>query len=178
MSTTYHKQLINEFLVKTYAADTDAPENLCVLTTHDWSQYRDEARLSPEEAQKQGRVAIPRGGGPMESPSRPPLTKQFETPFKDQDPQEVAQILRTAQDVPSNIRREYCVILDGQTLRDKSVLLVKTSRGPESNLPSDNESPIVRYRCSFEQANSIIQGACIGEGSLEELLWNDKSTDS
>jgi hypothetical protein len=162
-------------LVKTYAADTDAPENLCVLTTQDWSRYRDEACLSHKEAQKQGRVAVPRGGGPMESPSRPPWTKQFETPFKYQDPQEVVRFLQNAQGLPSRVSREFCVILDGQTLEDKIVLLVKTSRGLESNLPRDNESPVVQYRCPFKEANSIIQGVCIGEGSLEELLWNEKS---
>jgi hypothetical protein len=35
----------------------------------------------------------------------------------------------------------------------------------------------VKYRSSFEEANSIMQGVCIGEGSLEELLWNENSGD-
>ncbi|KAG9742024.1 hypothetical protein KCU73_g8771, partial [Aureobasidium melanogenum] len=65
-TTDIESDLINEILVKAYAADTDAPENLCVLTTQDWSRYRDEACLSHKEAQKQGRVAVPRGGGPMD----------------------------------------------------------------------------------------------------------------
>ncbi|KAG9848619.1 hypothetical protein KCU98_g5329, partial [Aureobasidium melanogenum] len=157
-TTNIEPELINEFLVKAYAADTDASENLCVLTTQDWSHYRDEARLSPGEAQKQGRVAVPRGGGPMESPSRPPWTKRFETPFKNRDPEDIAQNLQTAEGLLSTMNKDFCVVLDGQTVQDKSVLLVKTSRGPESNLPSDNESSIVQYRTSFEQANSIVQG--------------------
>jgi hypothetical protein len=74
--------------------------------------------------------------------------------------------------MPPDMTKEFCVILDGQTAMEKSVSLVKTSRGPESNLPRDNESLIVLYRSSFEEANSIIQAVCIGEGSLEELLWN------
>ncbi|CAD0098993.1 unnamed protein product [Aureobasidium mustum] len=169
-------ELLNEFLVKAYAGDTDAPEDLCILTTQDWSHYRDKARLNPEEAQKQGRVAIPRGEGPMESPSRPPWTKRFETPFKDQDLKDIAWTLRGAERLLPKMSKEFCIVLDGQTIQDKSVLLVKTFRGPESNLPSDDESPIVQYRTPFEQANSILQGVCIGEGSLEELLWNENTT--
>lgn len=163
-------------MVKAYAAGTDAPENLCILTTQDWSHYSDEARLSPAKAQKQGRIALSRGEGPMESPSRPPWTKRFQTPFKNQNPKDVAQTLRNAEALPSNMSKEFCIVMDRRTIWDQSVLLVRTSGEPESNLPSDNDSPIVQYRTSFEQANSIIQGVCIGEGSLEELLWNEKPT--
>jgi hypothetical protein len=113
----------------------------------------------------------------MKTPSRPPWTMPFETPFKHQSPEDIAQILQNAQDMPSYMSKSFCVILDVQTLEDKSVLLVKTSRGPESNLPRENQSSIVKYRSSFEEANSIMQGVCIGEGSLEELLWNGNSTD-
>lgn len=112
----------------------------------------------------------------MESPSRPPWTKQFETPFKDQDLHDIARTLRGAEGLLPSVNKNYCIVLDCQSIQNKSVLLVKTSRGPESNLPSDNESLVIQYRTSFEQANSIIQGVCIGEGSLEELLWNEKST--
>jgi hypothetical protein len=79
--------------------------------------------------------------------------------------------------MPSDMSKSFCVILDAQTLEDGSVLLVKTSRGPESNLPRGNQSSIVKYRSSFEEANRIMQGVSIGEGSLEELLWNENSTD-
>jgi len=168
-------QLINEFLVKTYAGEPDAPEDLCVITTQDWSQYCDEARLSPKEARKQGQVAIPRGGGPMKSPSRPPWTTSFETPFRNQDPESIAQFLQNAGDMPSDMEKRYCIILDERTFQDKSVLLVKTSRGPESNLPENNQSPIVQYRSSFEDANAILQTVCVGQGSLEAELWNNSS---
>lgn len=114
----------------------------------------------------------------MESPSRPPWTMRFETPFLNQNPKDIAQTLRHAEGLLSSMNKEFCIVLDRQTTQDKSVLLVRTSRGPESNLPSDNGSPIVQCRTSFEQANSIIQGVCIGEGSLEEMLWNDRSTGS
>ncbi|KAG9681075.1 hypothetical protein KCU95_g15133, partial [Aureobasidium melanogenum] len=119
-TTNIEPELINEFLVKAYAADTDAPEDLCILTTKDWSHYRNEARLSPGEAQKQGRVAVPRGGGPMESPSRPPWTKRFETPFKDRDPKDIAQTLRSAEGLLSNMNKEFCIVLDEQTVQDKT----------------------------------------------------------
>ncbi|KAG9589250.1 hypothetical protein KCU86_g8312, partial [Aureobasidium melanogenum] len=124
-TTNIEPELINEFLVKAYAADTDASENLCVLTTQDWSHYRDEARLSPGEAQKQGRVAVPRGGGPMESPSRPPWTKRFETPFKNRDPEDIAQNLQTAEGLLSTMNKDFCVVLDGQTVQDKRRRLSK-----------------------------------------------------
>jgi hypothetical protein len=61
-----------------------------MVTTQDWSHYRDEARLDLEEARAQGQVAIPRGGGPMTTPSRPPWTTQFKTPFKNQSPEGIA----------------------------------------------------------------------------------------
>jgi hypothetical protein len=44
-SSLITSQLINEFLVQTYAAEHDAPEDLCVITTQDWSQYHNEAQL-------------------------------------------------------------------------------------------------------------------------------------
>jgi hypothetical protein len=57
-----------------------------MVTTQDWSHYRDEARLDLEEARAQGQVAIPRGGGPMTQP----WTTQFTTPFKNQSPEGIA----------------------------------------------------------------------------------------
>lgn len=63
--------------------------------------------------------------------------------------------------------------MDKRTLEDKSVLLVKTSRGPESNLPKYNQSPIVQYRSFFEDGNAILQAVCVGQGSLEVELWNN-----
>jgi hypothetical protein len=176
-SSLITSQLINEFLVQTYAAEPDAPEDLCVITTKDWSCYHDKAQLNPEEAQKQGRVAIPRGGGPMISPSRPPWTTEFKTPFNNRTPEDIAQVLQNAENILSNMNKKYCVILNEQTLKDKTVLLIKTSRGPESNLPKDNLSPIVKYRSSFEEANGIMQAVCVVQGSLEELVWNEKSND-
>lgn len=113
----------------------------------------------------------------MESPSRPPWTQRFGTPFKNRDSKDIAQTLRSAEGLLSNMNKEFCILLDEQTVQDKSVLLVKTSRESESYLPSDNENPIVQYRTPFEQANSIVQGTCVGEGSLEAMLWNEKSTD-
>jgi hypothetical protein len=113
----------------------------------------------------------------MKTPSRPPWTTRFETPFKNHSPEDVARTLQSAQDMPSDVSKSFCVILDARTLEDKSVLLVKTSRGAGSNLPRENQSSIVKYRSSFEEANSIMQGVCIGEGSLEELLWNENSGD-
>jgi hypothetical protein len=176
-SSLITSQLINEFLVQIYAAEPDAPEDLCVITTKDWSFYHDEAQLDTEEARKQGQVAVPRGGGPMTSPSRPPWTTKFTTSFMNQTQEDVTQILQNAEDMLSNMSKQYCVILDEQTLKDKTVLLVKTSRGPESNLPRDNSSPFVKYRSSFEEANGIMQAVCVGQGSLEELVWNEKSSD-
>ncbi|KAG9598087.1 hypothetical protein KCU86_g4494, partial [Aureobasidium melanogenum] len=119
-TTNIEPELINEFLVKAYAADTDAPEDLCVLTTQDWSHYRNEARLSPEEAQKQGYVAAPRGEGPMESPSRPPWTKRFETPFKNRNSKDIAQTLRSAEGLLSSMNKEFCIVFDEQTVQDKN----------------------------------------------------------
>lgn len=109
----------------------------------------------------------------MKSPSRPPWTTRFETPFTKQKPEVIAQYLQNAKGMPSNINKEYCIIVDERALQDKSVLLVKTSRGPKSNLPKDDQSPIVRYRSSFDEANGIIQSVCAGHGSLEEVLWNN-----
>lgn len=147
-----------------------------MITTLDWPQYRDEARLSSKEARKQGQVVMPRGGGPMRSPSRPPWTIRFETPFKNQEPEDIAHFLQNAKGMPSSMEKRYCVIMDERTQQDKKVLLVKTSRGPESNLPENNKSPIVQYRSSFGEANAILQTVCVGQGSLEAVLWNAHPT--
>jgi len=71
----------------------------------------------------------------MKSPSRPPWTTRFGTPFKNLQPEDIAQFLQNAEDMPSGMEKRYCVIMDERTLEDKSVILVKTSREPESNLP-------------------------------------------
>jgi hypothetical protein len=89
----------------------------------------------------------------MKMPSCPPWTTRFETPFQNQSPDQIAQ----TQDMLSDMSKSFWFILDPQTLEDKSVLLVETSRGPESSLPGGNQSSVVKYRSSFEEANSIMQ---------------------
>lgn len=108
----------------------------------------------------------------MRIPSRPPWTAEFASPFLHQRPEKVAKILLSAQETARPLDVRYCIILDQQTVEDKTVLLVKTARGVDSNLPMDNDSPIVQCRVGFCDANACLQSFSVGQGSLEELVWN------
>lgn len=146
-----------------------------MITTTDWSRYeKNEARLDPEEAKKHEHAKYcTYGGGPMKVPSRPPWKEDddFESPFLDASPEQVAEALRGAEGALS---RNYCVVLDRQTTEDRTALLVKTKRDEADDLPpgSDQETPIVKVRETFKEANGLIASASVGVGSLVEILWN------
>ena len=149
-----------------------------MITTTDWSRYeKNEARLDPEEAKKHEHAKYcTYGGGPMKVPSRPPWKEDddFESPFLDASPEQVAEALRGAEGAPGDLSRDYCVILDRQTKVDRTALLVKTKRDEADNLApgSDQETPIVKVRESFKEANGLIASASLGVGSFVETLWN------
>ena len=164
-------------MVETYDGYPEAAQDLVLITTTEWSQYeRNEARLDPEEAEKQHVKYRTHGGGPMKVPSRPPWKEDddFESPFLDATPEQVAEALRGAEGAPGDLSRDYCVILDRQTTVDRTALLVKTKRDEADNLPpgSDQETPIVKVRESFKEANGLIASASLGVGSFVETLWN------
>ncbi|KAF2160892.1 hypothetical protein M409DRAFT_28772 [Zasmidium cellare ATCC 36951] len=178
VSSSALSQLINNFLVETYNGYPEAAQTLVVITHKDWSLYNDnEALLSPEEATKQGSKALTHGGGPMKVPSRPPWTETFDPPCLGQSPDKAAQSLLEANKAPGSLSRDYCIILDEQTLGDRSVLLVKTQCSPGERLPCEHgDSSIVVVRASFKEANGIIQSVSVGHGSLAEILWNQQHT--
>jgi hypothetical protein len=162
-------------LVETYEGYPEAPQDLVLITTTDWSQYeKNEARLDPEEAKKQHVKYRTHGGGPMRIPSRPPWKyDSFESPFLDATPEHVAEALRAAQGIPGDLSRSYCIILDRQTTEGRSVLLVKTKRDEADNLPPGNEETrIVTVRETFKEANGLIVSVSVGVSSLVNALWN------
>jgi hypothetical protein len=169
-------QLINDFLVETYDGYPEAPQDLVSITTTDWSQYsKNEAKLDSEEAKKQHAKYLTHGGGPMKVPSRPPWSKDFESPFLDQAPEDVAGALRAAEGAPGDLSRDYCIILDLQTIEDRTALLVKTKKDEGDNLPPGyGETPIVKVRESFKEANGLVVSASVGVSFLVETLWNQQ----
>lgn len=66
------------------------------------------------------------------------------------------------------------MILDRQTTVDRTALLVKTKRDEADDLPpgSDQETPIMKVRETFKEANGLIASASLGVGSFVETLWN------
>jgi hypothetical protein len=163
-------------LIETYSGYPEAAQDLVLITTTDWSQYeKNEVRLDLSEASKQRAKYRTHGGGPMRIPSRPPWQENndFESPFLDATPEHVATALRGAEGAPGDLSRNYCVILDRQTAVDRTALLVKTKRDGADNLPPGNEdTPIVKVRETFKEANGLIASASVGVGSLVETLWN------
>jgi hypothetical protein len=163
-------------LVETYDGYPEAPQNLVLITTTDWSQYsKNEAKLGPEEAEKQHAKYRTHGGGPMRIPSRPPWKEKFESPFLDQTPEDVAGALRAVEDAPGDLSRDYCVILDLQTTEDRTALIVKTKKDEGDNLPPGHEeTSIVAVRETFREANGLVVSASVGVSSLVGTLWNQQ----
>ena len=151
-----------------------------LITTTDWSRYADnEADLDPEEAKKQGAKHRTHGGGPMKVPSRPPWKDEFESPFLKQTPEDVAEALRSIQDDARQLLRDYCVILNSQTVEDRTALLVKTARSEADQLPPGHEEePIVKVRETFQEVNGLITSASAGVSSLAKTLWNQQASKS
>ena len=168
-------------MVETYEGYPEAPQDLVLITTTDWSQYeKNEAKLDPEEAKKQHAKYRTHGGGPMKVPSRPPWKDDdFKSPFLDAAPEHVAEALRAAEGVLGDLSRDYCVILDRQTTEDRTALLVKTKRDETDNLPPGNEeTSIVKVRETFQEANGLITSAESGVSSLVKTLWNQQGSKS
>lgn len=115
----------------------------------------------------------------MRIPSRPPWKDEFESPFLDQTPQDVAEALRAAEDAPGDLSREHCIMLDRQTTEDRTALLVQTKRAEGDNLPPGHEkTPIVTVRETFKEANGLITSASVGVSSLVGTLWNRQGSRS
>ena len=116
----------------------------------------------------------------MRVPSRPPwIDDDFESPFLDAAPEHVAEVLRAADGIPGNLSRDYCIILDRQTKEDRTALLVKTKKDEADNLPPGNEeTPIVKVRETFKEANGLITSASTGVSSLVNTLWNQQGSKS
>jgi hypothetical protein len=113
----------------------------------------------------------------MRVPSRPPWKDDddFESPLLDATPEHVAEALRAAESVPGDMSRDYCIILDRQTTEDRTALLVKTKRDAADSLPlEDEETPIVKVRETFKEANGFITSASVGVSSLVQTLWNQQ----
>jgi hypothetical protein len=163
-------------LVETYDGYPEAPQNLVLITTTDWSQYsKNEAKLDPKEAKDQHVKYRSHGGGPMRIPSRPPWNEVFESPFLDQTPEDVAGVLRAAEGAEGEMSRDYCVILNLQTVEDRTVLLVKTKRDEGESLPPGySEKSIVGVRETFREANGLVVSASVGVSSLSGTLWNQQ----
>jgi hypothetical protein len=164
-------------LVETYAGYLEAAQNLVLITITEYEQ--NEARLDPDEAEKQHAKYRTHSGGSMRVPLRPPQTEEFESPFLDQTPEDVAESLRAAKGAPGDLSRDYCVILDLQTTEDRTVLLVKTKKDEADNLPPGHaETPIVKVRESFKEANEPVVSASVGVSSLVETLRNQQGEKS
>lgn len=163
-------------MVETYNGYPEAPQDLVLITTTDWSEYsRNEARLDPEEAKKQQIKYRTHGGGLMKVPSRPPWGDDFQSPFLDHTPEDVAEALRGAEGAPGDLEKDFLVILDQQTTRDRTALLVKTQRSEVDKLPrGHDESPIVKIRETFKEANGLIASASAGVSSLVTTLYNQQ----
>ena len=168
-------------MVETYEGYPEGPQDLVLITTTDWSQYKkNEAKLDPEEAKKQHAKYRTHGGGPMRVPSRPPWKDDdFKSPFLDAAPEQVAESLRAAEGAPGDLSRDYCIILDRQTTDDRTALLVKTKRDETDNLPPGNEeAAIVKVRETFKEANGLVTSASTGVSSLTKTLWNQQRSKS
>jgi hypothetical protein len=164
-------------LVETYEGYPEAPQDLVVITTTDWSRYgENEVRLDPKEAKEQHAKYRTHGGGPMRVPSRPPWKDDdFESPFLDATPEHVAGALQAAEGIPGDMSREYCVILDRQTVEDRTAVLIKTKKDESDTLPPGNEDTmIVKVRETFKEANGLIVSVRTGVSSLVETLWNQQ----
>lgn len=151
-----------------------------MITTTDWSQYeKNEAVLDAEEAKEQRVKYRTHGGGPMSVPSRPPWKDEFESPFLNQTPGNVAEALRGAHAAPGDLSRNYCIVLDRQTTEDRTALLIKTKKTKDDIMPPgyDNTS-IVKVRETFRGANGLIVSASAGMSSLAKTLWNQQWSDS
>lgn len=145
-----------------------------ILTNLNWTHYEtDESQLNPDEARKQKSRALTHGGGPMKVPSRPPWTTNFSSPFEGKTPEDVARHLSGAEDAPGHLNRMYCAILDEQSAKVRSVLLMKTKRTEGDNLPPGCEKwEIVKVREEWKEADAVLQSASVGVSLLEEILWN------
>jgi len=117
----------------------------------------------------------------MRVPSRPPWkVDDFESPYLDATPECVARALRAAEGVPGDLSTDYCIILDRQTVEDRTVLVVKTKRDEADHLPrpANEETSVVKVRETFREANGLIASARAGVSSLVETLWNQQRSKS
>lgn len=140
--------------------------SLTVLATRDWSSYQS----------SQGKDL------PYDEL---PWTREFNSPFLDISPLQVASLLREEAAFPpikpdrpdsdKVVSTEYCAILDNQTLSDgETALLVRTRRVPGENLlPELDHSPIVQCRMKWEDVEQSLSAWSIGSGSMEETVWNN-----
>lgn len=97
----------------------------------------------------------------MTTPSRPPWTKDVKSVFHGQSVEEVAQAVREGFE-GTLIERDYCAVLKVRSVREGTVVVVRTGSGG-----SGNETGFATVKLPFGEVNPAMGAWSLGEGSLE-----------
>ncbi|KAM0689393.1 hypothetical protein Q7P36_011471 [Cladosporium allicinum] len=125
------EQFIDGFLREAYDGYPEASQDLCIITTKDKAAYQyDESDPNHEKAHG-STPGQTQGGGPMITPSRPPWSMEFRSPFLRQSPEQVADFLSKEFNDTTSLETGYCAIIDEKSLRDRSALLVVQKEGQQ-----------------------------------------------
>ena len=166
------EQFIDGFLREAYDGYPEASQDLCIITTKDKAAYQhDQSDPTPEEV----RTSAPgqtQGGGLTRTPSSPPWSVEFRSPFLRQSPEQVADFLSTELNDTTLLETEYCAIIDEKSLQDRSALLVVQKEGEQD----EDEPRYVTVRLPYEEVNAALGCYSVGELAPEDHLANGAPT--
>jgi hypothetical protein len=160
-----YKQFIDGFLREAYSGYPEASQDLCIITTKDKAAYQNDESDPKQEEARRGALVRTQGGGPMKTPSRPPWSMEFQSPFLGLSPEQVADAISKGFN-NTVLETKYCTIIDEKSLQDGSALLMKIGAGR----PDDNEPKLVTVRQPFGEVNAALGCYSIGELDPEEHL--------
>jgi hypothetical protein len=159
------KQFIDGFLREAYSGYQEASQDLCIITTKNKAAYQNDEPDPKQEEARRGALVRTQGGGPMKTPSRPPWSMEFQSPFLGLSPEQVAEFVSKELN-DTILETRYCAIIDGKSLQDRSAPLVKIGGGR----PEYDEPKLVTVRQPFGEVNAALGCYSIGELDPEEHL--------
>ena len=103
----------------------------------------------------------------MKTPSRPPWSMEFGSPFLNQSPEQVADFINKEFN-DTTLETKYCAVIDERSLGDRSALLLVRTEA----LYDDDERRYVTVRLPFGEVNAALGCYSVGELDPEEHLAN------
>lgn len=153
------------------------------MTTLEKSAYQHVESLDSESSS--GRAALNhlvplQGSRPTKTPSRPPWTLAFESPFAGESPEEITKAIRE-RFRETLLDTMFCAVLDKRSKEERCAILMQTHDFPAVD-GQDEEPGYITVRVPFQKVAVSLGCYGLGEGDIYDdlaeypLQWDTRTS--